>query len=260
MYESIACKSHESDDSYSTHFQSRPSDIVGRTVRLEPLEAERHGKDFWEITSGNAHKENKAYNPEEVWGFLEYGPFATVQSMLDSGVFQLQNNEAAFAIIESVTDRLLGVIHVTRDDPKNLNIQMELPIVKPTTDGTVEQIEACFLLLDRLFAFGYRRVQVCVDTQDVVGKRLPQRLGFTQEGQIPKHMIVKEANRDSIIYGMLNSDWDKGARGFLFKKLHGAAAQKVDKANVAKEQADEDQAQQLREKKLAEATAKDKKI
>mmetsp|Transcript_15568 Transcript_15568/g.31689 ORF Transcript_15568/g.31689 Transcript_15568/m.31689 type:complete len:480 (-) Transcript_15568:240-1679(-) len=257
MYESLAGKSHESDDHYSTLFQKRPRDIIGRTVRLEALEEDRHLNNLWETTSGKPFKENKAYNPDEVWGFLDYGPFPNAKFMLESPVFQLQHDQAAFAIIESVTDRILGVIHLTKDDPKNLNIQMELPIIKPTSEGTVEQIEACFLLLDRLFAFGYRRVQLCVDTQDVVGKRLPQRLGFTQEGQIPKHMIVKEANRDSIIYGMLNSDWDKGARAFLFKKLHGAAAQKTDAAIVAKEQAVEEQAEQLKEKKLAEEKAND---
>lgn len=260
MYESLAGKSHESDDHYSTLFQKRPHDIIGRTVRLEALEEDRHLNILWETTSGKPFKENKAYNPDEVWGFLDYGPFPNAKSMLESPVFQLQHDQAAFAIIESVTDRILGVIHLTKDDPKNLNIQMELPIIKPTSEGTVEQIEACFLLLDRLFAFGYRRVQLCVDTQDVVGKRLPQRLGFTQEGQIPKHMIVKEANRDSIIYGMLNSDWDKGARAFLFKKLHGAAAQKTDAAIVAKEQAVEEQAEQLKEKKQAEEKANDGKF
>ena len=168
---------------------------------------------------------------------MDYGPFQKAQQFLESEIFQLERDQAAFAIVECITDRLLGVVHLTKDDPKNLNVQMELPIVKPSSDVTVEQMEACFLLLDRLFAFGYRRVQICVDTQDVRGKRLPMRLGFTQEGEIPKHMIVKEANRDSFIFGMLNSDWEKGARELLFKKLHGAAAQKSDATIIAKEEA-----------------------
>ncbi len=237
MLESLAGKSHESDDRFKLLFSDRPNDIIGRTVRLEPLEEKRHLNAFWEITSGHAYKEHKAYNPDEVWGFLDCGPFEKPQQCLESEVFQLEKNQAAFAIVECITDRLLGIIHLTKDDPKNLNIQMELPILKPSSDVTPEQLEACFLLLDRLFAYGYRRVQICVDTQDVRGKRLPMRLGFTQEGEIPKHMIVKEANRDSFIFGMLNSDWDKGARALLFKKLHGAAAQKADAIIVAKEEA-----------------------
>lgn len=259
MYESMAGKSHESDEQFKALFQSHPHGIIGRSCRLEPLDADSHSNDLWEITSGNPYKEHKAYNPDEVWGFLDCGPFDKPQSMVASELFQLERNQSAFAIVESITDRLVGVIHLTKDDPKNLNIQMELPIIKPSSDGSVEQLEACFLLIDRLFAHGYRRVQICVDTQDVRGKRLPGRLGFTQEGQIPKHMIVKESNRDSLIYGMLNSDWDKGARAFLFKKLHGDAAQKTDVALVTKEEAVHDLAQQLREKKEREAKQNDKK-
>lgn len=265
MYESLACKSYGTDDQFKEHFESRPQDIIGRTVRLEPLEEDRHLATLWDITSGRSNNEHKSYDPDEVWGFLDFGPFKTKEQMRDSFVFRRQRNEAAFAIIESVTNRLMGVIHVTKDDPQNLNVQIELPIVKPSSDGTVEQIEACFLLVDRLFAYGYRRVQLCIDTLDVAGKRLPGRLGFTQEGQIPKCMIVKDANRDSLIYGMLNSDWDKGARSFLFKKLHGAKGQQVDDANTAKDAAAHDMEEQLRQKKEEEraeeeSNTKNKKV
>ena len=249
MYESIAGASHESDEKFKTLYHNHPHAIIGRTCRLEPLDGTKHLNELYAITSGNAYKEHKLYDPAEVWGFLDYGPFDTAQSMIDSEVFQLEKNASAFAILELITDRLLGVIHLSNDDPKNLKVQMELPIVKPSSDGTTEKMEACFLLLDRLFAHGYRRVQMCVDTQDVRGKRLCSLLGFTKEGHIPKHMIVKDANRDSLIYGMLNSDWDKGARTFLFKKLHGMAAQKADAAIVAKEEAKHDQEEQLKGKK-----------
>jgi RimJ/RimL family protein N-acetyltransferase len=259
MYESMAGESHKSDERFESLYKERPHDIIGKTCRLEPLLASRHSKELWEITSGNACNEHKAYNPDEVWGFLDCGPFKNAQALQESDVFQLEHTAAGFAIVEFVTDRLVGVVHLSKDDPKNLSVQLDLPIVKPTSDGSIEQLEACFLLLDRLFAYGYRRIQICVDALDVRGKRLPQRLGFTQEGQIPKHMIVKDANRDSIIYGMLNSDWDKGARSFLLKKLHGAAFEKADAAIVAKEEAVEDQEQKLREKKEAEAKANKKK-
>lgn len=258
MYELMAGTSHDSDEKFKEIFKNHPNAIVGRTCRLEPL-TESHSRDLCRITSGSAVNEHKCYNPDEVWGFLDFGPFDKPQSMLESEVFRLEKDQAGFAIVESITDRLLGVIHLTNDDPKNLNVQMELPILKPTSDATVEQLEACFLLMDRLFAHGYRRVQMCVDTQDVRGKRLPSRLGMTQEGQIPKHMIVKEANRDSLIYGMLNSDWDKGARAFLYTKLHGAAAEKANAAIVGKEEAAQEQVDQLREKREAEAKEKEKK-
>jgi RimJ/RimL family protein N-acetyltransferase len=251
LYESLSAKSHECDERYAKHYKERPQDIIGRTVRLEPLDGARHLKQLWEVTSGNAHGEHKSYDPHEVWGFMELGPFANSELLGESEIFRLQSNQGCFAIMNAITDRLLGVIHLTEDDPKNLKVQLEIPIMNPYLDGSVEQMETCFLLLDRLFAFGYRRVQMCVDSLDVRGKRLPNRLGFTQEGEILKHMIVKDANRDSLIYGMLNSDWDKGARAFVFRKVHGDKMQKADAAIVAREEVDHEQGERAKLVKTA---------
>jgi hypothetical protein len=255
MYESLAGGSHESDERYSSLHRERPHDVVGRTVRLEPLDADRHSAGLWEATSGRSAGGRRSYDPDEVWGFLDRGPFDSPASLAASGVFRLRRDMAAFAIVDAVTDRLVGAVHLADDDPANLRVQMEPPIVAPHySDGSVEQMEACFLLLDRLFAYGYRRVQMCVDSQDVQGRRLPNRLGFTAEGEILKHMIVKDANRDSVVYGMLNSDWDGGARGFVYGKIHGDAARKADAAIVSREEADHEQEERGRlinmEKKL----------
>ena len=249
MYEAVTCKDHKSEKKYSQHFEERPYDLVGKYVRLEPLDVKRHIEILYTITCGNAEGENRAYDPNEVWGFLSYGPFQSVSEMAVSPLFQKKEDEACFAIIDSKTDKLIGLISLTNDDPKNLKIQLEHPIVKPVAIGTAEQVEACFLLLDRLFALGYRRVQLSLDSQDAVGKKLPGRLGFTMEGMLLKDMIVKDANRDSVVYGLLNSDWKKGARTALFKNLHGDKAAKADIANVAREEETDEQKRVLAKQK-----------
>lgn len=257
MYEFLASQTHGTEKKYRDHWLARPGDIIGRTVRLEPLDKTRHLHEFFQITNGDAYQENKSYDPKDIWCFREAGPFQDTDELYESFVFQHQReNEAAFAIIEFLTDRLVGIVQLLDDDPKNLSITIEPPIVKPANEGTVEQIEACFLLMDRLFAMGYRRIQYSVDSMDSTGKKLAGRLGFTQEGILPKHRIVKDSNRDSIIYGMLNSDWDKGARSFLFKKLHGAKAQQQDSARNAREAETEEQQNLLKDRQAAELLAK----
>jgi RimJ/RimL family protein N-acetyltransferase len=256
MYESLCGKSHESEERYKKLWKERGGDIIGARVRLELLEKNRHAAEFYEITSGEACGADKRYDAEEVWGFLEYGPFQSTNELLSSGVFQLAQDQAGFAIVDMITDKQLGVVHLTNDDPKNLNVTLDLPIVKPSSNDTLEVTEACFLLLDRLFAYGYRRVQITIDTQDVRAKRLPRSLGFTQEGQIPKHRIIKDANRDSVIYGMLNSDWDGGARGVLYKRLYGEAMFKADKANRSREEKAEEEERKLLAEQKKEADGK----
>jgi hypothetical protein len=255
MYESICCANHKADDKYLNLWKTRPADIVGRYVQLEALETIRHLSQLFSMTSGEPALQNKAFDPQEIWSFQPEGPFETEQDMHKSFVFQRQANEAGFAIVQAVTDRLMGAFFLTNDDPKNLSIQLEPPLMQPASEGCPEQLEALFLIMDRLFAFGYRRIQICIDSQDVYKRQLATRLDFTLEGLLFKHQIVKESSRDSNIYSMLNSDWSKGARAGLFTKLYGRKACQVDAGNEKKEEELAEQTRQLAEKKRLETEA-----
>lgn len=92
--------------------------------------------------------------------------------MRNSFVFQRKLNEAAFAFVDNVTDKVLGAILLTKDNPLNLSIQFQPTIVRPTIDGSQEQMEACFLILDKLFALGYRRIEMSIDSQDGPSRKL----------------------------------------------------------------------------------------
>jgi RimJ/RimL family protein N-acetyltransferase len=262
MYEAVSCQSHKTDDKYTELFKTRPQDIIGKNVRLEALEADRHLEPLFDLTSGDADCESKSFDPEEIWGFLEAGPFKNKDEMRNSFVFQRKIDEAAFAIVDNITDKVIGAVVLKNDNPQNLGIQIEPPIMRPShMEGTEEQLEACFLLIDRLFALGYRRIQMSIDSQDNPCRKLAVRLGFTMEGILYKHMILKDASRDSVVYGLLNSDWDKGARFAIFKKLHGATAARSDSANIKKEEELDEQQRVLAEKRTAEDEAvKDKNL
>ena len=123
----------------------------------------------------------------------------------------------------------------------------------------MEQLECCFLLVDRLFAHGYRRLQIAIDSQDAHKRKLAVRLGFTLEGCLYKHMVIKESSRDSNIYGLLNSDWKRGARSALFAQLYGQAALKADLSNEKKHQEWEEQQRVLDEKKRLEKEQSERK-
>jgi RimJ/RimL family protein N-acetyltransferase len=221
----------------------------------------RHLKDFCRVTSGEPALENKAYDPEEIWGFLEEGPFKDEKEMRKSFVFQRKASEASFAIVHGVTERCMGAILLTNDDPKNLTIQLEPPMIQPFREGGKEQLEACYLLMDRLYAYGYRRIQISIDSQDAEKRKLAARLGFTLEGILYKHMVVKECNRDSSVYGLLNNDWKRGARGALFRKLYGAAAERSDLANEKREEEFDEQERFLKEQRRKDAAdSKEKKV
>jgi RimJ/RimL family protein N-acetyltransferase len=235
-------------------------DIVGRHARLEPLEVDRHCETVFDITCGDPAQDFKAYDPQEVWSFEPEGPFDSPEELQQSFVFTHDLNEAAFAIVNNVTDRVYGVVLLQDDDPVNLSITLCAPILPPVRDGTSTQLEACFLLMDRLFAHGYRRIQMSVDVQDSPKRQLAMRLGFTLEGVLYKHAIVKEANRDTAIYGCINSDWKAsngsgGARQALFSKIYGKAQWRADQSNEAREHELEEQREHLAQQKEREDQA-----
>lgn len=260
LYEAVSCQNHDTDDKYATLYKERPQDLVGKTIRLEALEVDRHLEKFFKLTSGEADTETLSYDPEEIWGFIEEGPFRTKEAMRKSCVFQRKIDEAAFAIINNVTDKVVGVVILKNDNPQSLSIQMEAPIIRPVLDGSKDQLEACFMLQDRLFALGYRRIQMAVDAQDGTLRKLAIRLGFTLEGTMYKDMIVKDASRDSAVYGILNSDWDRGARIAMYGKLYGKAAAAIDLNMRTKEEETDVQNKFLAEEKAKEeADKKDKK-
>jgi len=238
MYEAVACQNEGSMKLYDKLFLENPGDIIGRTVRLEPLTVEDHAEDLHKVTCGEGVDEAKLkpFNPKVVWGFLDCGPFPNSSELAKSRIFRRRANEAAFAIVNSDSNRVVGLIILTNDDPLNLSIELEAPIVNPDFKESVQEYEAIFLVLDRLFAYGYRRVQMTLDAKDHDRKRLPIRLGFMQEGMLPRHRIVKDASRDSNIYALLNNDWSKGgARKLLFQKIHGAKALAADGWNEVQE-------------------------
>jgi RimJ/RimL family protein N-acetyltransferase len=250
MYEAVTCRDEKTFKSYDTLFTERPADIVGRSCRLEVLQTDdRHLPQLYQLTSGEATGTEPSYDPNMVWAFMDYGPFETEQEIGASPLFQSQSQpgKSAFAIIEAVTQRLCGVIVLANDDPANLSVELDFTLVKPSARGTQEEIEACFLLIDKLFALGYRRIVMAVDVADTVQRKLPGKLCFTQEAVLPKHRIVKDSNRDSVIYGLLNSDWTGGARDILFENLHGAAALKCDLFKESQEATLEVQQTKLKE-------------
>lgn len=88
----------------------------------------------------------------------------------------------------------------------------------------------------------YRRIEWCCDADNHAGRKLAARLGFVAEGVLRKHMVWREANRDSALYSLTNSDWREGGHDALetlvkkrIKEAGLAVAKKAPKAeeNVA---------------------------
>ena len=74
------------------------------------------------------------------------------------------------------------------------------------------QTEASFLLAERAFGLGYRRLEWKCDACNIRSRRAALRLGFSFEGVFHKHLVFKGRNRDTAWFALLDDDFPRMAR------------------------------------------------
>jgi RimJ/RimL family protein N-acetyltransferase len=73
---------------------------------------------------------------------------------------------------------------------------------------TKSNTEAVYLLLEHCFdSLRFRRVEWKCDSRNLPSGRAALRLGFSFEGVFRKHMIMRNENRDTAWFAMLDDDW-----------------------------------------------------
>jgi len=65
----------------------------------------------------------------------------------------------------------------------------------------------------------YRRIEWQCDKDNLYGRQCGEKLGFKQEGLLRKHRIVREANRDSVVYSLVNTEWREGGEERMRRRL-----------------------------------------
>jgi RimJ/RimL family protein N-acetyltransferase len=183
--------------------------LDGRYVRLEPLDAARHGDDLWLALQG----------PDAdplLWDYLPYGPFAE-RAPFDAW---LAGNQASadplfFVVIERASGRAVGLLSYLRLAPKDGCIEIGHIAFGRVMQRTPGSTEAVYLLAQRAMGeLGYRRLEWKCNALNARSMRAAQRLGFVHEGTFRQHMVVKGRNRDSAWFSLLDSEWPRCQTAF----------------------------------------------
>ena len=86
-------------------------------------------------------------------------------------------------------------------------------------------------MMRRAFELGYRRYEWKCDALNAPSRAAAERLGFTFEGVFRQAVVVKQRNRDTAWYSILDSEWprlDAAFRRWLDPANFGAdGAQKL---------------------------------
>ena len=178
--------------------------IAGAHAVLEPLHP-RHAPDLWRAAQQDAARGAAS------WTYMGYGPFGAEADMTRFiADLAATHDPMAWAVRPVATGRASGWVTLMDIQPKNAAIELGHIWFAPAMQRTRAATEAMFLLL-RLAAddLGYRRLVWKCNALNTPSRRAADRLGFTYEGTLRAHTIVKGRRRDTAFYSMLDDEWPR---------------------------------------------------
>ena len=173
--------------------------LRGRTVTLEPLEAERHAADLWQAAKGH----------DELWTWMGDGPFAGEAELYRAVEEKQASTIAVFlAIVPATAGRAAGYASYMRLEPAHGVVEVGNVLLSPAMQRTIAATEAMYLMASHVFDhLGYRRYEWKCNAENHPSRRAALRLGFTFEGIFRQHMVIKGRNRDTAWFAMLDGEW-----------------------------------------------------
>jgi RimJ/RimL family protein N-acetyltransferase len=184
-----------------------PSDetLAGRHVRLEPLDADRHGHDLF-----------LAGADPSIWDYLPYGPFEDEPAMHAHLAAQAQSRDPHFlAVVDGAGGRARGVVSFLRMEPAHGVTEIGHIWFGGALQRTPAATETVYLLARQAFdGLGNRRLEWKCDAANARSRRAAERFGFTFEGVFRQHMMVKGRNRDTAWFSLLDAEWPAARAAF----------------------------------------------
>ncbi len=172
--------------------------VLGKRVSLEPLQRRHAGELF-----------DAALNADESFAYMSYGPF-TRRAEIDGFIAQhcALPDAAYWAVRPVTTGRASGWLSLMNIEPGNAAIELGNIWFGPELQRTRAATEAMFLLLRHAAdELGYRRLVWKCNALNEPSRRAADRLGFTYEGILRAHMVVKGHERDTAMYSITESEW-----------------------------------------------------
>lgn len=173
--------------------------LRGRMVTVEPLDAAKHGASLWQAVQ--AH--------DELWDYLSDGPYATEAEFIAAlNRKQKAEDQIFYAIVPEAMGQAAGYASYLRMEPTHGVIEVGNILMSPALQRTTAATEAMYLMAKYVFDdLGYRRYEWKCNAENAPSRRAAQRLGFTFEGIFRQHMVIKDRNRDTAWFAMLDSEW-----------------------------------------------------
>jgi RimJ/RimL family protein N-acetyltransferase len=181
--------------------------MAGRYCRVEPIDPARHAEDL--------HHANALDPSQRNFTYLSIGPFDTFDAYRQWMTSAVKSEDPLFhVIVDAATGKAVGLATYMRIDPANGVIEVGNLNFSPLLQKKPAATEAMYLMMQRVFALGYRRYEWKCDTHNAASRAAAQRLGFSYEGVFRQAGVYKGRSRDTAWYAMIDSEWPELDRAF----------------------------------------------
>ncbi len=175
--------------------------LEGRHVRLEPLDAARHGDGLFAASATADAGDRFRYLAE---------PAPDDRPAFEAWLEKAAASEDPlhFAVIDKASGRIAGRQSFMRIDAANGVIEIGNILWNDPVARRPAATEALYLFARHAFdTLGYRRFEWKCNDRNEPSKRAALRFGFAFEGVFRQHMVVKGENRDTAWFAMIDGDW-----------------------------------------------------
>ena len=192
--------------------------LEGHKVRLDPLDLDRDTGALFAVTNGQpitfGERHVDAYDADVlIWRYMFGGPFASagdlrayLKKLVDAP------KGLAFCVWDKASGQQVGIACLINNAPPDLKIELGSISYSPIAQRTGANTEATYLMLKHVFDLGYRRAEWKCNALNERSRHSALRMGFQFEGVQEYHMIVKDRNRDTAWFRLLDHEWEGGVK------------------------------------------------
>jgi len=174
----------------------------GDFVTLQPVEPERDVDELFLNSHGSDVK-------QRIWTYMAYGPFSTKDDMLDWLMgCKASTNMSFFTVMSKEISQRVGMMSILNVIEPMRTLELGNIWYSSIVHHTKVNTEVVYLMLREIFdELNYRRVEWKCDALNTRSRAAALRLGFSFEGIFRQHYIIKNRNRDTAWFSMIDKDW-----------------------------------------------------
>jgi len=183
----------------------------GNWVIIEKLNPKVHCDDLYEMAVSSIDEDNSIFR------YMAFGPFSDKEEMnLWLEKQSTMGDRNTYSVYSKRLKKYVGMYSIINIDEKNGRAELGSIWYGKEAQGKEINTEATYLMLKYLFEdLKYRRIEWKCDNENIASKKAAVKLGFVYEGLFRKHMIVKDKNRDTAWYSIIDDEWNEVKNNYI---------------------------------------------